>query len=364
VTTLRGRQDDAGATYGPIGDTELVRHYGDVGAEYQAVRRGAGVVVRSDRLPLRMWGRDPVRMLNGLITNDLGKLDAEGSVQGLMLTPKGRVITDLRVVRWPDGEAGELLVEVPAAGLPSVGEHLKKYVPPLFARWEEASERIGILGVYGPRSPEVVSSVLGTAAASEEGQVTIARAEDGTILCIATRYAGGELGFDLIAAQGALPALWDAILESGAEAGARAVGHAALEVLRVEGGRPRYGSELSEEVLPGEALQASGFMERWISFTKGCYTGQEVVIRIAHRGHVNRHLRGLLLGEQAMPAEGAAVSRLDDRKEVGKITSAVSSPLMGQTIALAYVRREVEPGGRVGVGSGDGVVVELPFRAS
>jgi aminomethyltransferase len=143
------------------------------------------------------------------------------------------------------------------------------------------------------------------------------------------------------------------------------VGYAALEALRVEAGRPRYGWELTEETIPTEVFESTGLMERAISFSKGCYTGQEVIVRIAHRGHVNRHLRGLLLGEAPLPAPGTPLVNTDTGREVGRTTTAVHSPLLDQTIALAMVRRELEPGGIVRLGSEDGVVgkiVEPPFR--
>jgi folate-binding protein YgfZ len=141
------------------------------------------------------------------------------------------------------------------------------------------------------------------------------------------------------------------------------VGFDALETLRIEAGRPRYGAELTEEVIPTEAFEESGLMERAVSFTKGCYTGQEVIIRIAHRGHVNRHLRGLLLGDAA-PEPGTRLFSPESGKDVGWITSVTHSPLLGQAIALGFVRREMEPGATVRAGLADGAVatvVKLPF---
>jgi folate-binding protein YgfZ len=138
-----------------------------------------------------------------------------------------------------------------------------------------------------------------------------------------------------------------------------AAGHAVLEVLRIEAGRPRWGAELGEDVIPIEA----GLLDRAISTTKGCYTGQEVIIRILHRGHVNRHLRGLILGE-SVPDPGTELFRAGEPKTVGRITSACLSPRFGRALALGYVRREIEPGHVLRTGSPDGEPAEvcaLPF---
>src|SRR5690606_15899076 len=131
----------------------------------------------------------------------------------------------------------------------------------------------------------------------------------------------------------------DALRDALVEHGAHACGHAALDVLRIEAGVPRWGAELDETTIPLEAELG----ERAISTTKGCYTGQEVIIRILHRGHVNWHVRGLRLGDAPVPARGATLTRSDTDKSVARITSACVSPRFDQTIALGYVRREVEP---------------------
>ncbi|HEX7239142.1 MAG TPA: glycine cleavage T C-terminal barrel domain-containing protein, partial [Longimicrobiaceae bacterium] len=184
--------------------------------------------------------------------------------------------------------------------------------------------------------------------------------EGAPVLVAGTRDTGEE-GYDLFAPAAALPGLWSALLA----AGAAPVGREALETLRVEAGVPRYGAELTEEEIPTEAYEARGMVPRAISFGKGCYTGQEVIVRIAHRGHVNRHLRGLLLGGAPAPEPGTRLFHPETGREVGRVTSTAASPRMGGTVALGYVRRELGPGDSVRVGAPDGVgaaVVALPFR--
>jgi folate-binding protein YgfZ len=363
---LREEEEALGAAFTEVAGRRVPRHFGDSMAEYRAVREAAGVADRGDRAQIRLWGRDPVKMVQGLLTNDLAGAPSGRGVYAAMLTPKGRTIAELRAFRLERPDGAEVLLDLPREALEGTREHLRKFVPPMFARWADVSAETGALGVYGPRSREMVARVLGTEVpALEEDAFTEAALGEDRVLVVGTRGAGGEEGYDLVAPAAALPELWRALLEEGAPLGARPVGHGALETLRVEAGVPRYGAELSEEVIPTEAFEAVGMMPRAVSFTKGCYTGQEVIVRIAHRGHVNRHLRGLRLGDGPAPAPGTQLFHPETGKPVGRITSVAFSPLVGETVALGFVRRELAPGDRVRVGAPDGAEAEvaaLPFR--
>ncbi len=364
---LRQQADTLGAVWGEVAGASVARHYGDSAAEYRAVREGVGIADRSDHVQLRMWGRDPVRMLQGLITNDLAGAPPGQGVYATMLTPKGRTIADLRAFRRERPEGVEVLMDLPREALEGTRAHLRKFVPPLFARWAEVGAEMGMIGVYGPHSRALVGRVLATELPdlAEDGFIEVAFGSE-PLLVVRTLEAGLEEGCDLFGAATALPSLWDALLAQGADLGVRPVGFGVLETLRIEAGRPRYGHELTEEVIPTEAFQESGLLQRAISFSKGCYTGQEVIVRIAHRGHVNRHLRGLLLGDASAPAPRTPLLHPESGKQVGRTTSAAVSPLLGQTVALGYMRREIGPGGTVRVGSAEGkeaTVAALPFAA-
>lgn len=359
-SALRPLLDEAGAAWGEVAGREVARHFGDGAAEYRAARESAAVADRADRARFRLWGKDPAKMVHGLITNDLLKAEPGQGVYAAMLTPKGRMLADLRVFRRADGE---VLVDVAREALEGVREHFRKMVPPMFARWAEATDDVAQVGVYGPRAREVLTAVLGTEVpALAEDAFAEPDFRGATLLVAATREAGLEEGFDVFVPAAQAGELWTALRD----AGARPAGFGALETLRIEAGRPRYGIDLTEETIPTEAYESAGLMERAISFNKGCYTGQEVIVRIAHRGHVNRHLRGLRLGEASAPAPRTPLVHPETGKEVGWATSAAFSPLLGETIALGYVRREVEPGAQVRVGSAEGAsaaVTDLPFRA-
>lgn len=357
---LRPLLEEAGATFGEVAGRDVARHFGDGAAEYRAVRESAGVADRADRARFRLWGKDPARMVHGLISNDLLKAEAGQGVYAAMLTPKGRMVADVRVFRRADGD---VLVDVAREALEGTREHFRKMVPPLFARWAEATDDLAHLGVHGPRARAVLSAATGAEVPALAEDAFVEPEWGGARLLIAgTREAGLEEGFDVFVPAARAGELWTALRT----AGARPVGFGALETLRIEAGRPRYGTDLTEETIPTEAYESAGLMERAISFSKGCYTGQEVIVRIAHRGHVNRHLRGLRLGDAPAPAPRTPLVHPETGKEVGRVTSAAFSPLLGETIALGYVRREVQPGGAVRVGSAEGAsagVVDLPFRA-
>ena len=325
------------------------------GAAYQAARSACVLIDRPDRAFVRVTGRDPVRMINGLLTNDIAALTAGHAARAAMLTPKGRMLADVRAIRRAD----DLLIETDTAALANVLATLKKYVPPLFAKGEDVSGALRVVTLHGPASLTTLGRALGdaTATAIRDHGGAEARFEDRPILVLRTSLAG-VAGSDLV-----VPAdTHDAIMRELAAAGAVRGGLDTLEVLRIEAGEPRWGAELDESVIPLEA----GLKNAMISTTKGCYTGQEVIIRILHRGHVNRHLRGVLLDDAPVPTRGTELFREDAAKPMGQVTSACASPRMGGTIALGYVRREVEPGTTLRLGEPGGRIariVTLPFEA-
>jgi folate-binding protein YgfZ len=356
-SALRPLLVEEGAAFGEVAGGEVARHFGDGAAEYRAAREGAALADRADRARIRLWGKDPARMVHGLITNELLKAEPGRAVYAAMLTPKGRMVADLRVFRRADGE---VLLDVAREALDGTRDHLKKMVPPMFARWAEATDAVAEIGVYGPRSREVLAKVVEGALPAEEDDFTEPDFDGARLLVAATREAGLEEGFDVFVPAEQATALWTALRAGGA----RPAGFGALETLRVEAGRPRYGTDLTEETIPTEAYESTGMMQRAISFSKGCYTGQEVIVRIAHRGHVNRHLRGLRLGDAPAPAPKTPLVHPETGKAIGWITSVAFSPRLGETIALGYVRREVQPGGQVRLGGADGALIrvsELPF---
>jgi folate-binding protein YgfZ len=303
---------------------------------------------RTDRVFLRASGRDPGKMVQGLITNDLGLAGAARAVYAGLLTPKGKLVAELRVFRRAD----EIWLETAVTALENVLAHFRKFVPPLFARFE-VNDRFSLLGVYGPGSSQVMANLLGVVPPAREDELVAA----GPVTVIRTHYAGPE-GFDLLIEGDAAP-----ITAALHAAGVLVADADRLEPMRIEAGTPAWGAELDESVIPLEA----GLRERMISETKGCYTGQEVIIRILHRGHVNWLLRGMLLGEVAPPARGTPLFGADQAKQMGRVTSACQSERFGEVIALGYARRELPLPARLHLGEAGGppvTIVELPFATA
>jgi folate-binding protein YgfZ len=312
--------------------------------QYETARQSAILVDRTDRAFLRIYGREPVKMVQGLITNDVLNASDTRAVYAGMLTPKGKLVADLRAYRRGD----DVLLEVAAAARQPVLDHLKKYVPPLFARVEDLGDMQSMIGVYGPRAGDFIRNAveLESLPVNEDEIVT-----SGAIACVRSRYTI-EGGYELLLPSGQTSQRTERLIQ----AGAAQANLDTLEVLRIEAGVPRWGAELDENVIPLEA----GLRERMISESKGCYTGQEVIIRILHRGHVNRLLRGALLGALPVPELNTPLLTAEG-KNIGRITSACKSPRFQQTIGLCYARRELALPAMVRQGDADVRIVELPF---
>ena len=307
------------------------------------------LVVPRSRTVLRVWGRDPVKMIHGLATGDITAASPERAVYTAFLTAKGRMVADARVLLLPGHqEPPELLLATDPGAATGLVEHLRKFIPPLFARFEDVSAEWRVIGVYGEGASRAATA--GAAAAGMAGTLSPDAMEDEIgatsvsppAAAVRSAETGGD-GWDLLVPASAAEAVQGALLDAGAVAGTEAE----LEPLRIAAGRPRWGAELTGDVIPLEAG-----LERAISQTKGCYTGQEVIIRILHRGHVNRHLRALEL-----PVGSAAGTELfepgNDRPR-GVVTSAADD---GR--GLGYVRREIEPPAELRAGSPDGPPVRV-----
>jgi folate-binding protein YgfZ len=312
------------------------------GAAYDALHDDAALVDRTDRVRMTFGGAKAKEALGGLVTNDVAALTAGRAIRAVALTPKGRVIAVIRVIDRGD----DLLVDTEAASGEGFVAMIRKFVNPRLATYKVVSEGTACVGVYGPRAAARVAAATGLSAASLSALEPLHTlpAADGAVLVLRSTDLGVP-GYDLVGASDAVAALRARLDESGLPLADDDV----TEIARVEAGWPRFGLDLDGETIPQEAnldqLDA-------ISFTKGCYTGQEVVARIHFRGHVNRHLRRLVA--TAPLARGDAV--LDaSGKEVGDVRSAVVSPRRGP-LAIAMVRREVEPGSEVSVRSGDTTV--------
>jgi tRNA-modifying protein YgfZ len=295
----------------------------EIDAQYRQLREECGLVEHPGRGLLIVGGPEAAEYLQGQLTNDTEAIEPGRWVYAALLDRKGHMQADVRVLR--PGEGPELWLDLEPEGLTAASRHLQMYKIGREVEVADASKDYTLLSLIGPRATEIARAAAG-ASLRTEGGVDL-------IVPVAER--------DRV--RGALLA-----------AGAVEVSPEAAEIVRIEAGRPRFGAEMGTETMPAEA----GIVEGAVSFTKGCYIGQETVARLHYKGKPNRHLRGLKL---SAPAQLGAALRLGE-KEVGTLGSAALSPALGP-IGLAILRREAEPGATVAVGE-DGVtaeVVALPF---
>jgi folate-binding protein YgfZ len=307
---------------------------------YRAVTQGCGLVDRSERGKLALAGPDAKEFLQGQVTNDIERLQPGHGCYAAFLTHKGKMLGDMRVLDLGD----ELLLDTERVTLQGLFNMIRRYKLASDFELHKRTLEMGLLSLIGPDARRVAGA--GSLGGAEHDNAH-GRVGDREVILVTS-----DTGVDVFC-QAADTATVRAALEA---AGAVTVGEDVAEIVRVERGRPRYGIELDEGVIPQEA----GLNERAVSFTKGCYVGQETVARLFYRGKPNRHLRGLRLSG---PAATGDVLRLGE-KEVGRLATVVVSPVHGP-IALAIVRREAEPGDTVSVGDGNtsAEIAELPFRS-
>jgi tRNA-modifying protein YgfZ len=307
----------------------------------RALREGCGLIDRSERGKLAFTGAAAKAFLQGQVTNDVEALTPGTGCYAALLSPKGKMLGDMRIL-----DAGaELLLDVERSALQAIFNVLHRARVGFDAELHKRTLQSGLLSLVGPDARRIAGPEAERLPQAEHAN---AAAEiDG----VATRVVATDVGIDLICDAGQTASLAAALTARGAHAGGEEL-EAAAEVLRVERGRPRYGVDLDDATIPQEA----GLNERAVSFTKGCYVGQETVARLFYKGKPNRHLRGLRL---SAPQPTGTELRLDG-KVVGRLGSVVDSPAHGP-IALALVRREAEPGAALAAGEATATVVELPF---
>lgn len=308
-------------------------------ADDRAVREGCGLLDRSDRGKLAFTGGQARSFLQGQVTNDVEALAPGDGCYAAVLSPKGKMLGDLRIL--DTGE--ELLLDTERGALQAVFNVLHRARLGFDAELHKRTLQRGLLSLVGPGARRIAGPEAEALPDEEHAHATIA--VDG----IAARAIVTDLGVDLLCEADDTEALAAALTARGAPS----VAAEAVEALRVEHGRPRYGLDLDDMTIPQEA----GLNERAVSFTKGCYVGQETVARLHYKGKPNRHLRGLRLSASVEPGTELTF----EGKAVGRLGSVVRSPALGP-IGLALVRREAEPGVVVSAGAANAEVVELPFR--
>ena len=333
---------------------EITWHYGDPATEYVRATSDAAVRDRSHRARLLVKGRAPIGTLSGVLTGRMPRpprslterVEGGRAEYSAVLSAKGRVVADARVMWGAVPHGDSLWLDVPRPALTPLLKHLRRYVPPRLAVVEDISDEAGLLTLMGPRALTVFRELVPWAGGIDVkglGEGDYVASDDGRERVVGTSEVATP-AWDVLTSKERSRKLWDQLLDRGVAP----VGASVWDTLRVEAGRPAFGQDMDDSFILSEV----GIVDRAVDHTKGCYTGQEVIVRIRDRGRVNRSLRGLHLGDS--PAPGSDAELFNEGAPVGRITSVVSSPRCGGTIALAYVRREIPPGGVVVVGSEDG----------
>jgi folate-binding protein YgfZ len=320
-------------------------------AQYRAVRAGVGLVDRTDLGLIEVTGRDRAAFLHAMLSNDIQSLPPGQGRAAAFLDVHGKVRALLYVWALED----RLLLVTPPGLAAKTVEGLDHYLFSEKAVLRDATGELSLLMLAGPGAPALAERLTGTAPPAAPWASARGRYQGEPVQLV---RGGGETG-EAEVWLAAPAALGDRLRRAATEAGAVVVGHQAWESLRIEAGWPAWGRDVDQSVLLPEIP-----IERWVSYTKGCYIGQEVVVRIRDRGHVNRHLRGLLIEGEAVPAPGSPVLAGD--AEVGRVTSAAWSFGLARPVALAFVRRaHAAPGTRLEVRAGErtvpAVVSDLPL---
>ncbi len=302
----------------PVSYTDLVK-------EYWAVKKAAGLVDVSKAGRLMITGKDRVSFLNGLLTSDVAQVKDDGGQHSALLNPKARVLADLYLYGKPDA----ILVDTGASPAINVKENLDRFVITEDVQIRDASADLVQITIQGPRSAQMIKETLGIGVEDLKplghkplGPSTIVR-----------RDRTGQGGYDIILPNHEAEAVWQGFLLKAGDYGLEPVGSGAMEILRLEAGYPKYGVDIDDNIIVLEA----GFKDA-ISFTKGCYLGQEVVARATHIGRVNKQLVKLEIESRDPPSTRSKLK--SDGAEAGFVTSATFSPGLGKVVGLAYANRD------------------------
>lgn len=329
-TPLRSAEESLGAKFGERFGCVLPSEFGGFDVEYRALRESVALVDKNYRAWFSFIGPDRTRYLNAILTNNVRDLAPGEAVPSLLLNAQGHILAEMEVLALPES----FLVTTYALVRESLAAAFEKYIIMDDVTMTDETDGLGALALEGPASPSVLEKLCGVRL-GELSELGHREVEIAGIACrIQRRSIGATPSADVTAARANLPQLWDILRESVAQHGGCAAGYNALSAVRLEAGVPWFGYDFDGNTLTHEA----GLENSHISYTKGCYLGQEIVERVRSRGHVNRHLALLKFSGKEIPARGALLTV--SGKDAGHVTRAAWSPMHGSPIAMAMLRRE------------------------
>ncbi|GJM16383.1 MAG: aminomethyltransferase [Thermodesulfobacteriota bacterium] len=323
-----------GASFEDSSGWTVPRDYGDKLSEYESVRNNVGIIDLSSRGKLRLSGKDHLKFLQGMLSNDVMKLQEGKGMYATILTVKGRMISDMKVYKQTESVFLDLEPELNH----KVSELLTKFRLSYKANIEDVTDTVGLISLQGPNSKKLLEKLLDEKISEMQEYDSFKSDFQGSEITVVLLNRTGEEGFDLYIDNESLRPLWTELINKGEELNIKPVGYDAFNTLRIEAGIPSYNVDMDENNIPIEAGLWTA-----LDFEKGCYVGQEVVARIKWRGHVNWHLVAFKCDGDKIPNPGDEI--FNDDKKVGRVTSSTYSPKLKQPICLGYVRRELKDSG-------------------
>ncbi len=354
-TPLMSVHKTAGATVGTWFGCALPDDFGDWLAEYHAARETVALIDKNYRAYLRFTGPDRVRYLNAILTNNIKDLATGDGIVSLFLNPQGRIQAEIETY----ATAESLFCVSHAMIRETLVPALDKFIIMDDVTLTDETEMFGTVALEGPRAADLVKKLTSIDLANLKELSFQETSVAGISRGVTKRSPGGIAGAEFLAMRGDLPRLWEILRDAVEQDGGRAMGYKALSALRLEQGIPWFGYDFGDKQIPHEA----GLEHSHISYTKGCYTGQEIVERVRSRGQVNRVRVLVKINSSEPPAAGTTL--MADAKEAGYVTRTAFSPVLQTAIGMAYVRREKsQVGNELSCGASMASVINSPLSES
>jgi folate-binding protein YgfZ len=351
-TTLSDSHRRNGAETGVWFGCELPDSFGDWEKEYRHLREDAALLDKNYRAYLEFTGPDRARYLNAILTNDIKGLRENHGTVSLFLSPQGHIQAEIETYAFEDKLFCVSFAMIRERLIPA----LDKYIIMDDVTLADRTDAYATLGIEGPKARDVVQALCGVDLAALD-ELEFRETNVGGSTCrVSKRSPAGIPSAEFLLAHDKAKGLWDVLSEAVQRVGGGPAGYRALNALRLEQGIPWFGYDFGEKQIPHEA----GLQDSHISYTKGCYTGQEIVERVRSRGQVNRVRVSLKFDASAAPAANTAL--LTDGKEIGYVTRTGYSPMTKAWIGMGYVRREKsEPGTHLAISEGTATVITTPI---
>lgn len=336
-TPLLELHQAAGAKLATYHDCLLPETFSNFEDEYRAARETLAIFDTNWHAIINLSGPDRLRYLNAIVSNDIKNLREGSGSLALLLNPQGRILAELEIYALKD----RLLTMSHASLSQRTAETLDKYIIMDDVQLDDATDKLGTLAVEGPHAARVLEKTYGFDLDAMP-DLAIRSVHIDSMPCeIIRRSHFGYVGMEVVAPQKSLKQIWENLLELVKLRGGLPIGMQTLESLRLEAGIPFYPADFNDTVIPHEAAVETTH----ISFTKGCYTGQEIVERVRSRGQVNRRRVKLKFSSPEPPQPGTRLTA--EGKELGLITSSAYSPKERSAIGMGYSRREHDAPGTI-----------------